>query len=149
MSRPSRRCSSTVTGSWGKPGCAEAAAALSARPLERSAARQQFGLYSRFGAGKAKGNMQMRSFCAKSCRLSAGLQGALRRQCPALLGRPGAALWMGFAAVFPFISTFLPVTDLTRSAWKHCCESMYRGMLFCHLFWFSFYFLPVSASAGS
>lgn len=106
MSRPSKRCSSTVTGSWGKPGCAGAPAALSARLLEQSSARQPFGLYSRFCARKAKGNTQMRSFCAKPCRLGARLQAALCRQCPALPGHPGTALWMGFAAVFPFISTF-------------------------------------------
>lgn len=48
-----------------------------------------------------------------------------------------------------YFNFFLPATDFTPSAWKHCWESMYRGMLFCRLFWFSFYFLPATASAGS
>lgn len=50
---------------------------------------------------------------------------------------------------FPFISVLLPATDFTPNEWKRCCESMYRGMLFFRLFWFSFYFLPVTTRAGS
>ena len=106
MSGPSQSCSSAVAGSWGKPGCAGAPAAPSARPLERSTACQQFVLYSRFQAGKAKGNLQMRSLRAKSHRLSTRLLAAPRHQCPAPPGCPGAVLWMGFAAVFLLFQFF-------------------------------------------
>lgn len=135
--------------SWDVLGCAGALAALSVCPLKQSMTCQRFVLQSHLQAGKANGNMQMRSLHAKSCQLSAWLVAASCCQGPAPPGHSGATLWKGFAATFPFISVFLPATDLKPNAWKHCCESMERGMLFCHLFWLPFYFLPVTASAGS
>lgn len=106
MSGPSQIYSSTVAGSWGKPGCARAPTTPSASLLERSTACQQFVLYSRFWAGKAKGNLQMRSLRAKSRRLSAWLLAAPCRQCPAPPGHPGATLQMRFAAVFLLFQFF-------------------------------------------
>lgn len=79
--------------------------------------------------------------------LAAGGSAAAPVSCPA--GTPRCHFADGLCSTFCFISIFLPAADFAPNAWKHCCESMYRGMLFCRLFWFSFYFLPVTASAGS